>query len=171
MLASHLHDDQIQAYLDESLPPTDKPAIQAHLRSCADCRRAVASYQQLFAVLEQEEEFELSKNITRKILRQTHKQAVGALQFGLLNIFFVLAALIALSHVLLTYANIENVAKTAKVTTSAFKPLFTLIITAFENWGDKIQFDGLYLVPALIGLLGLFMLDRLVLRSRFKTSA
>ncbi|MBN1482230.1 hypothetical protein EH223_08230 [candidate division KSB1 bacterium] len=170
MLTPHLSDDQIQAFLDDTLPSSDKLSIKAHLQSCAECERAVASYQDVFEALDCDENFDLSKNFTRKVLRQTHKQAVGALQFGLLHIFFILAAVIAVSHVLLTYVNIENFAGTAQATSGAFETLVILVRSAFENLGDKIQFDGIYFILAFIGLLGLFVLDRLVLKPHFKTS-
>lgn len=40
-----------QAYLDGELSPQERCAVEAHLASCAGCRRAVAAYGRLFEAL------------------------------------------------------------------------------------------------------------------------
>ena len=171
MVTQHLNDDQIQRYLDGTLPPGETSTFKTHLKKCPACHDAVASYQEVFEALSTEENFELSKNFTRKVLRQTHKQAVGALQFGLMQVFFVLAAIIAVSHVVVTYVNIEKFAGTAQATSKSFSALFGLLATTMDNFLSKVQFDGSYIIFAVVGLIALFILDRLVLQPRFRTSS
>jgi hypothetical protein len=171
MVTHHLNDDQIQQYLDDTLPLQERSAVKNHLKNCQTCQDAIASYQEVFEALGTGENFELSKNFARKVLRQTHKQAVGELQFGLMQVFFVLAAVIALSHVMVTYVNIENFAGTAQTTSKSFSALFGLLGAAMGNLFDNIQFDGSYIVFAVVGLIALFAIDRLVLQPHFKTGS
>jgi len=168
MLTNHLNDDLIQEYLDGSMAMDQKMRIQQHLDTCEECRDMLASYQDIFEILESDIEFELPKNFTRKVLRQTHKHAVGSLQFGLMHIFFGLAAIIVLINVVPNYAHVDTFVATANATWDAFKNLIPPISNISKSLMSKIQFDGINIVLAAFGLLGLFLIDRFVLKPRFK---
>ena len=97
--------------------------------------------------------------------------AVGSLQFGLMQIFFVLAALIVVINVVLTYAQVDTFAVTAQKTSDAFSSVISMMVSAFDNLFGAIQFEGFYIVLAVTSLLILFLIDRFVLQPRFKTSS
>jgi len=45
--------EAVQAYVDGALDPAARARLEAHLRGCAACRRAVAGYRRLFAALDE----------------------------------------------------------------------------------------------------------------------
>ena len=128
----------------------------------------MASYQELYIELGDESEFELSKNFTRRVLRQTHKHAVGSLQFGLTQIFLSLAAIIVVINVVLTYGQVDAFTGSAKTTYNALEGLIPELTTPLGEVFSKLHFGGFYVVLTVIGFLGLVLLDRFVLQPRFK---
>ncbi len=168
MVMNHLSDDAIQDYLDGNISSRERRDVQSHLEECEQCRDLVASYQDVLAMLEKDQDFELSKNFIRKVFRQTHKRAIGSLQFGLMQIFITLAAAIVIINVVLTYVKVDTLAATAKTTSNAFKSLGPQLGVPFQNLLTKIHFDRFFIVLVIIGFVGLYLLDRFVLQPRFK---
>ncbi|MBN1561125.1 hypothetical protein JW998_12800, partial [candidate division KSB1 bacterium] len=99
-----------------------------------------------------------------------HKRAIGSLQFGLMQIFFTLAAAIAVINVVLAYVQVDTLTATAKTTSSAFKSLALELVSPFENVLAKTQLNGIF-VLLVVAFAGLFLLDRLVLQPRFRPSS
>ncbi|MBN1465177.1 zf-HC2 domain-containing protein [candidate division KSB1 bacterium] len=171
MMMNHLNDDTMQDYLDGNISAREREEVRQHLEECEQCRDLLASYQDVFAALEREPDFELPKNFTRKVIRQTHKRAIGSLQFGLLQIFFILAAAIAVINVVLTYVQVDTFTATAKTTADAFKDLAQQLGVPMQSALTKIHFNGFFIVILLVGFVGLYLLDRFLLQPRFKPVA
>ncbi len=167
---NHLNEERIQNYLDGSLNAAEQAAIRQHIDACDECRHTVNAFQEVYTLLEADAHFDLPKNFTHQVLKKTHKAAIGSLQFGLLQLFSALAAVIVLINVVLYYVQIDEFIDTAKMTSASFQQIFTVFISAFQGIFDKIQFDGLYIVIAVGGLIALFIVDRLILQPRFRTS-
>ena len=170
MVMNHLSDDNIQDYLDGNISSRERVDVQRHLEECGQCRDLVASYQDVFVALEKDTDFELHKNFTRKVIRQTHKHAIGSLQFGLMQVFFSLAAIIAVINVVLIYVQVDTLESTAKTTVDSFRSFALQMGTPFQNLLAKIHFDGFF-VLLIVGFVGLFLLDRFVLQPKFRPSS
>jgi anti-sigma factor RsiW len=170
-MVNHLNDEAVQNYLDGQINTMERAAIRQHIESCDECRHKVAAFQELFSQLERDIDFELSKNFTKQVLKKTHKEAIGSVQFGLTQLFFALAAAIVVIYVVQYYVQVENFAATAQATSNSFQKIFSIIVSAFEGIANSVQFDGMYVVLAIIGLIGLFIFDRFILQPRFRPSS
>ncbi len=169
-MVNHLDEKRIQDFLDKNLNTVERAAIRQHIDQCDVCRDKVHAMQHLYSILEEDTDFELPKNFTARVLKKTHQYAMGSLQFGLLQLFFVLATIIVAINVMLSYVQVNKFVQTAETTSASFREIFTIFASLFGNIYEKIQFDGFYIVLIFIGLLGLFALDRFILQPRFKTT-
>ena len=170
-MVNHLNDAAVQAYLDANIDAIERAAVRQHIESCEKCRSKVAAFQDLFSHLEQDIDFDLSKNFTKRVLKKTHKEAIGSIQFGLLQLFFALAAAIVVIYAVKYYIPADEFISIAQETSASFQNIINIVISAFEGAAEETQFDGIYFALAIIGLIGLFILDRLVLHTRFRTSS
>lgn len=169
-MIDHLNDETIQNYVDGNVTASERAAIRQHIESCSECRDHVTEYQEVFNFLQNDIGIELSKNFTKQVLKKTHKAAIGSLQFGLMQLFFLLAAVIVAINVVVYYVQVEQIVETAKAFSVSFQQIFSTFISAFQGIANKVQFDGIYIVLIIIGLLGLFAVDRFILQPRFRPS-
>ena len=88
-----------------------------------------------------------------------------------MQLFFALAAIIVVINVVFYYVQVDTLATTVESTTNAFRQILPMITSTLGGFISKIQFPGFNVVLAVIGLAGLFLLDRLVLQPRFRASS
>lgn len=67
MSLRHLTDEEIQEYLDGSLPPENVLLSQTHLEICPFCRESLRQYQRLYVDLAGDEDFELSRDFAKSV--------------------------------------------------------------------------------------------------------
>ncbi len=166
----HFNDEYVQDYLDGSLSLADRREAENHLRECATCRELVAQYQDVFGALSHEAEFELPNTFTRAVLRKTHKQAMGEVQFNLMQIFFAVAGLILAINALLYFGETSVLLASARKSGQAMLGFIPNISSGFAPWLETIDFNGSIYVFSVIVLLTLFLIDRFVLQRKLSTS-
>ena len=87
MAVKHLDDQQIQMYLDNTLPE-NKAEFDAHLYSCEDCRKKLAEYKEVYQVLEDDLYPSLSANFIKNVMDKLQvKQKFRLLSFLILKLF------------------------------------------------------------------------------------
>ncbi len=170
-MITHFTDDTIQDYLDGNLSITERREAERHLRDCHACRELMAQYQDVFGALSHEPEFELSKNFTRTVLRKTHKQAMGEVQFNLMQIFFAVAGLIVAINALLYFGETNVLVASAKESGQAVVSFIPRLGSIFAHWLESTQFEGSIWVFSALVLLVLFLIDRFVLQRKLSTSS
>ncbi len=67
MAVKHPDDQQIQMYLDNTLPE-NKEEFDAHLYSCEDCRQKLAEYREVYQALEEDPYPLLSANFSKNVM-------------------------------------------------------------------------------------------------------
>ena len=94
----HLTDEQLNEYLDNE--GKDRPQVESHLSSCADCAARLAALQALFDEIESLPEIALSRNLAAPVVRRVSGRAflprslrlTVALQFAAAVVALVFAA-------------------------------------------------------------------------------
>ncbi|MGB2982199.1 MAG: zf-HC2 domain-containing protein, partial [Candidatus Zixiibacteriota bacterium] len=85
MSLKHLTDEEIQNYLDGNLSRDIALLTERHLETCPLCREAVKQYQGVYAGLDKEEGFELSKGFAKSVVKMLPPQGETKSPFDLLN--------------------------------------------------------------------------------------
>lgn len=170
-MVTHFTDEFIQDYLDGNLSVQEKQQAKEHLHTCAVCREQVAQYQDVFGILSEEPDVHLSKHFTRSVLRKTHKQAMGEVQFNLLQLFFAVAGVILAINALLYFSETAVLVSTAKESAQAVFSFIPRLSSIFGPWLESIDFKGSLLVYGIVILLMLFLIDRFVLQRKLSTSS
>jgi hypothetical protein len=107
MQLEHLTDEEIQDYLDGNLSPEMATSIQKHLESCGLCREAVKQYQSVYAGLDREEGFELSKGFSKSVVKMLPAEGKAKSSFDILNIFLTISAVIVAAGVTIRYVDLR----------------------------------------------------------------
>jgi len=63
-------------YLDEETPQTLRAAIQAHLKTCADCRRAYEMTKRLAGLLQTEPAPDVPEGFARRVMTRARQQGI-----------------------------------------------------------------------------------------------
>ena len=75
---AHLPDETLNEYLDESLDPAARPAVEAHLADCRDCAGRLAALRMVFAGLETMPDAPLERDLSRAVVSALRQRAVPA---------------------------------------------------------------------------------------------
>lgn len=70
----HLKNDQLQAYLDSVLEPSDIENFQAHLKTCTTCKKELENMESLEASLESLPSLSLGKDLSSLVISQLKKE-------------------------------------------------------------------------------------------------
>ena len=73
----HLTETQLNEYLDNAWKPPHRPACQAHLSDCADCRARLASLQTVFQALAALPEETPERDLTPSVLQASRAASPG----------------------------------------------------------------------------------------------
>ena len=103
----HLTDEEIQEYLDGNLSREIALLTERHLETCPLCREAVKQYQSVYAGLDEEKGFELSKGFAKSVVKMLPPQGETKSPFDLLNVFLTILGTIVSVGVTLYYVDLR----------------------------------------------------------------
>jgi len=107
MQLKHLTDEEIQDFLDGNLSREIALLTERHLETCPLCRDAVKQYQSIYAGLDDDEGFDLSKGFARSVVNTLPEQREAKSPFGLLNIFLTILGVIVAAGVTIRYVDLR----------------------------------------------------------------
>lgn len=107
MSLKHLTDEEIQDYLDENLSREIAILTKRHLESCSLCREAVKQYQGVYAGLDQDKGFDLSKGFAKSVVKILPEQKEAKPPFDLLNVFLMILGVIVAAGVTIRYVDLR----------------------------------------------------------------
>ena len=107
MQLKHLTDEEIQDFLDGNLSREIALLTERHLETCRLCREAVKQYQSIYAGLDDDEGFDLSKGFARSVVNTLPEQREAKSPFGLLNIFLTILGVIVAAGVTIRYVDLR----------------------------------------------------------------
>ncbi|MGB2804078.1 MAG: zf-HC2 domain-containing protein [Candidatus Zixiibacteriota bacterium] len=107
MSLKHLTDEEIQNYLDGNLSRDIALLTERHLETCPLCREAVKQYQGVYAGLDKEEGFELSKGFAKSVVKMLPPQGETKSPFDLLNVFLTILGVIVAAGVTIYYVDLR----------------------------------------------------------------
>jgi hypothetical protein len=107
MQLKHLTDEEIQDFLDGNLSRDITLLTERHLETCPLCREAVKQYQSVYAGLDEEEGFELSKGFSKSVVKMLPAEGKAKSSFGILNIFLTISAVIVAAGVTIRYVDLR----------------------------------------------------------------
>lgn len=70
----HAREDQLQAYLDGELDEAKRQDLEAHLRTCQECRDAMAQWERLFTQLESIGELQMSRSVAPQVVAEVRAE-------------------------------------------------------------------------------------------------
>lgn len=103
----HLTDEEIQNYLDGNLSRDIALLTERHLETCPLCRETVKQYQGVYAGLDEEKGFELSKGFAKSVVKMLPPQGETKSPFDLLNIFLTILGIIVAAGVTIRYVDLR----------------------------------------------------------------
>ncbi|NOY61073.1 MAG: hypothetical protein GXO75_19350 [Calditrichaeota bacterium] len=166
----HLDDEQIQAYVDGHLPAEEMRKVKTHLQECSFCRKEVQVYGQLFNILQQDIDFQLSANFARRTVSRIKKKSLGTVYNKLITVFFGLFGIILAVNISLYYVNFTSMINEFKQDTLSFDlQIFTSIFEQINIFISQNNIDVRIILFAGIILLLLAVIDRFVLQSRTRS--
>lgn len=74
MALRHLNDNEMQIYLDGNLS-SENTWIPTHLENCNFCQEQLKQYENLYAALSNDRDFNLSENFSRSIISRLQEEA------------------------------------------------------------------------------------------------
>ena len=107
MQLKHLTDEEIQNYLDGNLSREIDLLTKRHLETCPLCREAVKQYQDVYAGLDQDKGFDLSKGFAKSVVKILPEQKEAKPPFDLLNVFLMILGVIVAAGVTLYYVDLR----------------------------------------------------------------
>ncbi|NIA31184.1 MAG: hypothetical protein GWP06_14905 [Actinobacteria bacterium] len=167
----HLNDQQIQAFVDGQLSAVELRNFSVHLQECSFCRKEVQAYKQLFHILEDEVDFQLSANFAHRIVSTIKSKSLGSVYNKLLSIFFGFFGIILAINISLYYVDFSPMLKDLQKNTQSIDS--THISTAFEhvtNLANRTNTDISILFFAGIVLILLALIDRFILQSKIRSA-
>jgi anti-sigma factor RsiW len=170
-VVNHLDDEQIQDFLDGNLAVPSRRDIEEHVRDCRMCRDRVYQYEELYSELALEPDLSLSKAFTRKVLRKARRQEIGDVQFGLTQVFFVVAGAIVAINALFYFVEWKSFAGIVEKTGRSLYAFVPVLVNSL-----RLPLQGVKMPGGLFALAGgmvilLFLLDHFVLQPRFRSSS
>jgi hypothetical protein len=107
MQLKHLTDEEIQDFLDGNLSAEIALLTERHLETCSLCREAVKQYQSVYAGLDQDKGFELSRGFAKSVVKMLPPQGETKSPFDLLNVFLIILGVIVAAGVTIRYADLR----------------------------------------------------------------
>jgi len=107
MQLKHLTDLEIQDFLDGNLSREIALVTERHLETCPLCRQAVKQYQSVYAGLDQDKGFELSKGFAKSVVKMLPAQGEAKSPFGLLTVFLMILGAIVAAGVTVRYVDLR----------------------------------------------------------------
>jgi hypothetical protein len=107
MQLKHLTDEEIQSYLDGNLSREIALLTERHLETCPLCREAVKQYQGVYAGLDQDKGFDLSKGFAKSVVKILPEQKEAKPPFDLLNVFLIILGVIVAAGVTVRYVDLR----------------------------------------------------------------
>lgn len=169
-MVNHLDDEQIQDFLDGNLPVPSRRETEEHVRDCRICRERISQYEELYSELAVQPEISLSKAFTRKVLRNARRQEIGDVQFGLTQVFFIVAGAIVVINALLYFGEWSAFAGIFQKTGRNLYAFVPLLVNSFRLPLQGVKMQGSFFALAVGIVILLFLLDRFVLQPRFRSS-
>jgi anti-sigma factor RsiW len=169
-MVNHLDDEQIQDFLDGNLSVSTRYDVGEHLRECRVCRERVSQYEELFSELAAKPEVKLSKSFTRKVVRRAGRREIGEVQFGLMQVFFVVAGVIAAINALFYFIEWKSFAKIMENAGGTLYAFVPVLANSFRAPMEGVNLQGSFIGLAVGVVILLFLLDRFVLQPRFRSS-
>jgi hypothetical protein len=169
-VVNHLDDEQIQDFLDGNLPVLSRHDIGEHIRVCRMCRERISQYEELFSELAVAPEIELSKSFTRKVVRKARQQEIGEVQFGLTQVFFIVAGAIVAINALLYSGELNTYTRIVQKTGRNLYSFIPLLTDSFRRPLPGVNLQNSFIALAVGVVILLFLLDRFVLQPRFRSS-
>jgi len=103
----HLTDEEIQNYLDGNLSRDIALLTERHLETCPLCREAVKQYQGVYAGLDQDKGFDLSRGFSKSVVKMLPAEGEAKSPFDLLNIFLTILGVIVAAGVTIYYVDLR----------------------------------------------------------------
>ena len=107
MQLKHLTDEEIQDYLDGNLSRDIALLTERHLETCPLCREAVKQYQGVYAGLDEDKGFDLSKGFAKSVVKMLPAEEEAKSSLNLLNIFLAILGIIVAAGVTVRYVDLR----------------------------------------------------------------
>jgi hypothetical protein len=107
MQLKHLTDEEIQDFLDGNLSREIALVTERHLETCLLCREAVKQYQSVYAGLDRDKGFELSKGFAKSVVKMLPAQRIAKSSFGLLNVCLTVLGVVVAAGVTIRYVDLR----------------------------------------------------------------
>jgi anti-sigma factor RsiW len=167
MQLKHLTDEEIQDYLDGNLSRDIALLTERHLETCPLCREAAKQYQGVYAGLDEDKGFDLSKGFAKSIVSMLPAEGEAKTSPDLLNIFLAVLAAVFAAGVTIYYVDLRPLGRA-----------FSHILPGPQLGSGVVAFVEEFLI-GLNGNLGLLILgvltlliigglDRLLLQPRYR---
>ncbi len=163
MRLEHLKDSEIQEYID-SRNSYINSGIKEHVDSCRDCRERLYEYQELFAVLSEPQEFELSSDFANNVIAGIPEEK--KVWYEVSNSFLLFAGVAVSFAVLLFFI---DVAKVIEFFYGLSLPEFTIDMQNLNSYKESLTKLSLPIIGGII-LLSIAAIDRLIFKPIFKKS-
>lgn len=163
----HLTDEEIQNYLDGNLSREIAILTKRHLESCPLCREAVKQYQGVYAGLDKEEGFELSKGFAKSVVKMLPPQGETKSPFDLLNIFLTILGIVVGAGVTVYYVDLRPLGRAFSHVLPG-PELGSGVVAFVENLLIGLNGNLGLLILGVLTLLIIGGLDRLLLQPRHR---
>ncbi|MGB7062743.1 MAG: hypothetical protein WBF13_10400 [Candidatus Zixiibacteriota bacterium] len=167
MSLKHLTDEEIQNYLDGNLSREIAILTKRHLESCPLCREAVKQYQGVYAGLDKEEGFELSKGFAKSVVKMLPPQGETKSPFDLLNIFLTILGIVVGAGVTVYYVDLRPLGRAFSHVLPG-PELGSGVVAFVENLLIGLNGNLGLLILGVLTLLIIGGLDRLLLQPRHR---
>lgn len=163
----HLTDEEIQNYLDGNLSRDIALLTERHLETCPLCREAVKQYQGVYAGLDKEEGFELSKGFAKSVVKMLPPQGETKSPFDLLNIFLTILGIVVGAGVTVYYVDLRPLGRAFSHVLPG-PELGSGVVAFVENLLIGLNGNLGLLILGVLTLLIIGGLDRLLLQPRHR---
>ncbi len=166
----HLMENEIQKYMDGTLPVVDQEQIEKHLTGCEQCREEIRAYRQLFTELNEMPEFKLPEDFSQQVMNGI-RQAAGSAERGALQeiVFSIVGLLIGIGATIY-YTGVQPFLSLASGFSTPELSFFGQLLMQIRSSLEKIHIDFFTFGAAGIIILLITFADRLLLRQRMNLS-
>ena len=165
----HLSDEVIQCYLDNSIPEKMND-IKKHLDTCSSCRENLAVYENIYAELENEAEFQLSPNFAGRVADKVLTTPKFAYKTNFFNILLITASMLFMIIFAAKYIDFETIGQTtvnSMIPSLNIQPDQMMKIES-QSVNSILRFKFLFLGVGILGIF--FLIDKIMLNRKFVKS-